>query len=259
NILKEAKKAGFEFLANATPSNIAHPFDLTFMIQNPGMDNTAGWNGNPSLAYSSAEFYQTGFDFNQTIANMPAGCYKLMAQAFQRPGSAEAAYNDYVASADKVSTYLYLNSKAIKINNAVTGAQTSLVGSGNESALSSTPTTYIPNDMQSASAYFRKNLYDNEVVTNIAEDNSNLKIGIRCAKVDNMYWTIFDNFRLYYYGSMSSDVVSGINELIRVPTTVNDVYGIDGRLIRKGTGNFNGLPKGFYIIGGKKVLKAGRN
>lgn len=259
NILKEAKKAGFEFLANATPSNIAHPFDLTFMIQNPGMDNTAGWNGNPSLAYSSAEFYQTGFDFNQTIANMPAGCYKLMAQAFQRPGSAEAVYNDYVASADKVSTYLYLNSKAIKINNAVTDAQTSLVGSGNESALSSTPTTYIPNDMQSASAYFRKNLYDNEVVTNIAEDNSNLKIGIRCAKVDNMYWTIFDNFRLYYYGSMSTDVVSGINELIRVPSTVNDVYSIDGRLIRKGTGNLNGLPKGVYIIGGKKMLKVDRN
>ncbi len=255
NIVAEAKKAGFDFLANTTPLSTEQPFDLTFMILNPGMDNTAGWSSNPTLAYSSAEFYEAGFDFYQIINDMPAGSYKLMVQAFQRPGSAENAYNDYIAGTDKVSTYFYLNSKITKIKNAVAEAQTSLVGSGNESTLASNPTTYIPNDMQSASAYFRKGLYENEIITDITEDGSNLKIGIRCSTPNNMYWTIFDNFRLYYYGSMSSDVISGIRELSPAPNTTNDVYGIDGRLIRKNANNLDGLPRGIYIVGGKKVMK----
>lgn len=256
HLVKEAKTVGLNFLANATPESVAQPFDLTFMVKSPGMDRTDGWNGTPALAYSSAEFYQTTFDFSQTIGNLPAGCYQLKAQAFQRPGSAAAAYTNYEAGNNNVTAYLYAGAGSAKVAHAVAGAQPAKVGVGNESALSSSPVTYIPNDMQSAGAYFGKSLYDNEVFTDLATDGSSLKIGIRCTSSSSMYWTIFDNFRLYYYGSMKSDVVTSIADI--APATqpeTEGVYTIDGRKVRSNASNLDGLPKGIYIVGGRKVVR----
>ncbi len=258
-LVNRAKVAGFNFLAAATPLSTTQPFDITFMIKNPGMDNTAGWVGSPTLNYSCAEYYMTTFDFGQTISQIPAGTYQLKVQAFQRPGSSAQAYSDYVANINMVSTFIYAGSKSQKVVNAVSEAQLAKVGVGTESTLASTPSTYIPNNMQSASAYFGKGYYDNEVFTELATDSSDLKIGIRCGSSSDMYWTIFDNFRLYYYGSMKADVVSGIKNLPL--NTVNqadkssfDIYSIDGRLLRRNAINLDGLSHGLYIINGKKVI-----
>lgn len=254
-IVTTARTAGFNFLANATPSSMEQPFDLSFMLQNPGMDATEGWSQTAALGYSAAEFYQTTFDFNQTITNLPAGSYQLKTQAFQRPGSAAAAYTDYAAGSNKVSTFLYLGTKSVKVANAVRDALSSKVGTGNESELASSPATYIPNDMQSAGAYFRKGLYENEVFTDLTTDGGNLKLGIRCANSQNMYWTIFDNFRLYYYGSKTAGEVTSVKDItVQVPQS-NNVYSIDGRLVRRNSTSLDGLPRGIYTINGKKVVK----
>ena len=255
-LLNEARVAGLEFLSNVTPLSTAVPFDLTFMVNNPGMDNTTGWSGSPALNYSAAEFYQTAFDFNQTISNLPAGTYQLKAQAFQRPGSAAQTYTDYLAGTNKVNTFLYIGSKAVAVKNAVADAQQVMVGVGNESTLASTPSTYIPNDMQSAAAYFAKGLYDNEVFTDLATDGGSLKVGIRSASSESMYWSIFDNFRLYYYGSMGSAVVANVRDIAPVDSrTSMDVYSLDGRLVRKQATDLNGLPHGIYVVNGKKIVK----
>lgn len=255
SIVERAKAAGFDFLANATPTSMAQPFDLTFMIKNPGMEATDGWSQSAALNHSTAEYYQATFDFNQTIANLPAGSYQLKAQAFQRPGSAAAVYSDYAAGNDKVNTFLYAGTKAIKVAHAASQAQAAKVGVGSESTLGSTPATYIPNDMQSASAYFARGLYDNEVFTDLTTDGSSLKFGIRSANYADMYWTIFGNFRLYYYGSLKADVVSSISEVAPAQSHTYDVYSLDGRLVRKNTTSLDGLPSGIYIVGGKKVVK----
>lgn len=255
DVVTAARTAGFDFLANATPTSMAQPFDLTFLLQNPGMESTDGWSQAATLNYSTAEYYQTGFDFNQTLTNLPAGSYQLKAQAFQRPGSAATAYTDYAAGNNKVSTFLYIGTKSVKVAHAVRDAQSSKVGSGSESTLASSPATYIPNDMQSASAYFSRGLYDNEVFTDLATDGGSLKVGIRCGSTADMYWTIFDNFRLYYYGSLKANVVSGIRTVTPQRTASNDVYSLDGRLVRKHATSLDGLPSGIYIVNGKKVVK----
>lgn len=255
-LLGEARSAGFDFLANATPKSMAQPFDLTFMIQNAGMDKLDGWSGTPALGHSAAEFYQSTFNFSQTLAHLPAGCYQLKAQAFQRPGSAADAYTAYAAGTDKVTTYLYLGPKSVKVKQAVADAQTAKLGVGSESTLASTPATYIPNDMQSASAYFGRGLYDNEVFADLEADDASLRLGIRCGSSDNMYWTIFDNFRLYYYGSLTADVVAGIRDVQpRAATPADNVYTLDGRLVRRHAKSLEGLPRGIYIVGGKKVVR----
>lgn len=255
SLIDEARIAGFNFLANATPSSNTRPFDLTFMIINAGMDELNGWSGSPALNYSSAEYYQSTFDFNQIIRHLPAGSYQLKVQAFQRPGSSTESYADYIAGKDKVTTYLYAGNKSIKVKNAIAEAQITKVEIGSESSLPFTPIRFIPNDMQSASAYFGKGLYDNGVFTDVVNDGDNLPIGLRCIESGNMYWSIFDNFRLYYYGNQVSGVVAGIHELRTDKSTDNnDVYSISGRLVRKNATNLKGLPKGIYIMNGKKVV-----
>ena len=155
-----------------------------------------------------------------------------------------------------MTTYLYLGPKSVKVKQAVADAQTAKLGVGSESTLASTPATYIPNDMQSASAYFGRGLYDNEVFADLEADDASLRLGIRCGSSDNMYWTIFDNFRLYYYGSLTADVVAGIRDVQpRAATPADNVYTLDGRLVRRHAKSLEGLPRGIYIVGGKKVVR----
>ena len=68
--------------------------------------------------------------------------------------------------------------------------------------------------MQAASFYFAAELYDNGVVTQLDEDDSKMKVGMRCEEVQAAYWTIFDNFLLYYYGTMSPDQVTSIRQTV---------------------------------------------
>lgn len=206
-LVAEAHALAYNFLSHVTPLSKYEPFDLTFMVMNSGMDQLTGWTGKPALNHSSGEFYQATFDFNQTISNLPVGSYQLCVQAFQRPGSAETAYQAHMSGDDKVTTEIYLGDRSCKVKQAVTEARETPIGVGNESMLPSNPAKYIPNDMLSASEYFANGLYENNVSARVETENSSLKLGIRCTFSDNMYWSIFDNFRLYYFGNMPFDEV----------------------------------------------------
>ena len=88
------------------------------------------------------------------------------------------------------------------------------------------------------------------------DDETELLVGGIPREYDDLEgWTIFDNFRLYYYGSISEDVVSSI-ELPSVPavSVPVDVYSITGVRVRTATTSLDGLPSGIYIVGGRKVL-----
>lgn len=241
------------FLRNATPSSASQPFDLTYMLVNPGMESGEGWSSNPTINYSCGEFYQTAFDINQTLSDMPAGTYRLCAKAFQRPGTAAASYSDFAAGTDRVTAYLYAGSDREKLMHIAACAQDTKLG-GAESSVGSGK--YMPNDMQAASIYFAKGLYENSVTATVDSDGSNMKVGISSSSMPSYYWCIFDDFRLYFYGSMPRETVTSIETVEAVskaPSSAN-IYTIDGRLVRKASEGTAGLPKGIYIIGGKKVV-----
>lgn len=200
----EAKAALMTFMQNTTPTG--NPYDITFLIKNAGMDDTDGWNGTtPTISYSCGEYYQKTFDVYQTITGAPAGRYVFKLQGFQRPGSSTDTYNDYVAGTNNfpITSQVYLGTDYVLVNHIGKGAQTTKVGIGNESEVGSSPVKYIPNNMQSAAAYFNKGLYDNSVETTLTSNNQTLQFGIRGASFVSSDWTIFDNFRLYYYGGES--------------------------------------------------------
>jgi len=256
SLVVEVHVLAYNFLSHVTPLSKYEPFDLTFMVMNPGMDQLNGWTGKPALNHSSGEFYQATFDFNQTVSNLPVGSYQLRVQAFQRPGSAETAHQAHMSGDDKVTTEIYLGDRSCKVKQAVTEARETPIGVGNESMLPSNPAKYIPNDMLSASEYFANGLYENNVSARVETENASLKLGIRCTFSDNMYWSIFDNFRLYYFGNMPFDEVMPVKKVqMQTQSVLDRVFTIDGRVVNMHGKGVESLPHGVYIIGGKKVVR----
>lgn len=248
-MVDRAKDAATVFLRNVTPIDVATPFDLTYMLVNPTLDETAdGWTGGATVSYGCAEFYQKTFDFSQTVKNLPVGTYAFCGQGFQRPGSYSTAYSDYKAGSNKVNAVIYAGGNSESLAHICDGIQTRKVGKGNETALTSG--RYVPNDMQSADAYFKKGIYENSVVAAVTSDGGSLKVGVKSTSMPSSYWAIFDNFRLYFYGSKSVDDVTAVpaiqhSELI----TTNSVYDLQGRKVSE-----PGIRKGIYIVNGKKMI-----
>ena len=248
-MVDRAKDAATVFLRNVTPIDVATPFDLTYMLVNPTLDETAdGWTGGATVSYGCAEFYQKTFDFSQTVKNLPVGTYAFCGQGFQRPGSSSTAYSDYKAGSNKVNAVIYAGGNSESLAHICDGIQTRKVGKGNETALTSG--RYVPNDMQSADAYFKKGIYENRVVAAVTSDDGLLKVGVKSTSMPSNYWAIFDNFRFYYYGSKSVDEVTAVpavqhSEII----TANSVYDLQGRKVSE-----PGIRKGIYIVNGKKMI-----
>lgn len=245
SLKQQAEDAVYQFLCNVTPTDVSKPFNLTYMIKNAGLDALDGWSGTPSLNYSCAEFYQNTFDFYQTIKQLPGGNYKFCANAFQRPGAYATAYSDYEAGNNKVNTYIYAGNKSAKIAHIASEARTSKLG-GREVSVGGNK--YIPDDMQAASIYFSKGLYDNSVIYKVPSNGASMKAGIRCTSTSDGYWVIFDNFRLYFYGDMTEETISQGIDIVSQPTVdVQRYYDLQGRRVDIPT-------KGIYIVNGKKVV-----
>lgn len=134
-------------------------------------------------------------------------------------------------------------------------------------------TTYTDGKMQSDALVFKgtfTNAKLNEgsyVVTNkgvlsrIPKDEMNIKpyrsyiyfnretAGAKAISLQNMNVNGFEN---------EEDNTTGIENLLfesGILTHSADVYSIDGQLVRSKALNFNGLPKGVYIVNGKKYVK----
>jgi hypothetical protein len=238
----EATAAAFKFLCNVSASDKTQPFDLTYMVQNAGMDATDGWNGTPSLSYSCAEFYEKSFNFYQNIANLPGGEYQVLAQGFQRPGSSAEAYSDYAADNNKVTAELYAGvvSNSVKLAHIISDAQKKKVGVGSEASVGST--LYIPQNMQAASAYFAKGLYENSVDATIDKDGTSLRIGIRSTSYSTSYWTIFDNFRLHFFGKSVVNKKGDVNSdgVVDVADISSIISVMAGDETHAGTADVNG-------------------
>ena len=245
----EARQAALDFLNVATPTDISQPFDLTYMIKNQGMDASDGWSVTPAISYSCAEFYEKTFDFNQTLRNLPNGTFRVMVQGFQRPGTYTQAYNDYAAGTNNVNAYFYAGSKSVKMRHIAEDAQTRKLGVGSEVQVGGK--YYVPDNMQAAANYFKKGFYENEVVTTLGSTSTTLKIGLRCSSMPSRYWVIFDNFRLYFYGSVGAEVVTGISTATTVTTVTDAIYTLDGRRVTSSTQQ---LKPGLYIVNGRKTV-----
>ena len=255
----EARNAAVTFLAGVSTTDTSNPFDLTFMVTNPDFDSdaTTGWtstNGAPGYDAKGAEFFEKAFNYYQLLYNMPAGNYELRAYAFQRPGSYETVLAPYLNGTAKITTSLYINSTAETVRHICDDRQSSPLfddgGWGSDCLLSDG--TYIPNCMVGAEKYFAKGLYDSSVSAKLDKTGSTLRIGIKCIGAPSYYWTMFDHFRLHFFGkSPTSNGIEEIENDGEYFTRINSdaVYDLQGRRMDN-----NGLKQGLYIVNGKKVF-----
>ena len=261
-LTEQARNAAVTFLSGVSVSDIAQPFDLTFMLLNPDFDNdaTTGWtssNGAPGYDAQGAEFYEKTFNYYQTLQKMPSGNYELRANAFQRPGSYDAVLAPYNRGTAKVTTSLYINSTSAAVKHICDDRQPSALfndgGWGSDCQL--TDGTYIPNCMTGAEKYFAKGLYDSKVIASVLTSGSTLRFGIKCTSAPTAYWTMFDHFRLYFYGG--NKTVLGIDNLTAdsdstPPANSHDYYDLQGR--KTSTPNSQ-----IVIVDGKKVLNRNKH
>lgn len=215
--LKAAIKA---YVNGAEPTGGAS-FEITCLVENPSFDNNTidGWTrtnsggGNAVTSYTCNEFWNNTFDFYQDLAGLPNGSYQLSVQAYCRPGDNgnltdnKKAYYDYTQNINNVHAELYVNSDASKVGNiyAYKDATSAKYNPGDwtsdyECVVDGGTNYFVPNSMAGASKYFAdENVYKTEVAALVTDGN--LRIGFRDETLTTSQWTIFDNFRLFYYGS----------------------------------------------------------
>ena len=253
NLIDQLRTSGKTFLATAYATEEGNPFDITCLLVNPNFNDDAitGWTAStePNYYNGIAEYYEKTFDFNQTLTNMPKGNYEMRVQAFQRPGELTAVYTDYKAGTDNSKAQIYLTTEVQTVQNICADPnRTSLY----EDDYKVANRKFVPTSMAGAAAHFNKNHYDN-LVTRTQPARSNMKLGIKCATSGTAYWTVFDNFRLYYYGD--EELATGIKDIEEMQneewqmSDKTTIYDLSGRRID----TISGLRKGIYIINGKKV------
>ncbi len=244
------------FLGQVMVSDINNPFDLTSLLVNPDFaTDMSGWTlgDGSAYGYSSVESYvQTSASATQTISSMPKGTYTLRVQAFQRPGSNDDVYTAYTSGTSNVTVGIWINSTQLGrtvIKNVMDERTATSLHSGDHAL---TDGTYVPNTMASARAHFDAGYYDNEV-TSYVSSAGDLRVYLRGSNSTSSSWTIFDNFRLYYYGPLTMDEITAVeNVQEQGPVTANGrIYNVNGQCV--GT-SLQQLPAGIYIVDGKKVV-----
>lgn len=250
--ITDIKEAVATFLADANPALTENPFDISFMLENPGFDkDTEGWtlsSGTANCDKSCVEFFENAFDMNQTTdTKLPAATYELRANAFQRPGAIEDVYTDFVTNGiNKAVAKLYIRTKNKDIHNICDTCSTSSITGGKRIVSG----FYVPNTITGAQNFFKKGFYENrqlvETTTSVA-----IKVGLKSSSTDTAWWTCADNFRLLCYGNRSAEEVStGINSIATEDHSSENkaLYDIMGR--RTTTPKSHGI----YILNGKKIL-----
>ena len=206
----EARESGLgDAVKDASGKN---PVDLTaYVLVNPNFDGDdlkTGWSGTEFGSYNpkeNAEHYEKTYDTYQEISGLPAGVYALQVNAFYRAGNADPAYTNYKEkNANMNNAKLYAESDdetfVSSIVSPFTAGMTSKIGVGDESSVSDNGVTYyIPNNMEAADAYFNAGYYNNTVF--FTTESGNIKIGVKKETTISGDWSIFDNFRLIYYGN----------------------------------------------------------
>ena len=66
---------------------------------------------------------------------------------------------------------------------------------------------------------------------------------------------VTDNMQELYVNTASTELATGITEINNSLSAPADIYSISGALIKKNTKSVESLPKGIYIINGKKYIK----
>jgi hypothetical protein len=212
--------------------------DITALLKNANFASGGNyWEGTSFTAAPGtvAEQYYKVFDTYQILPNMPAGLYRLSWQGFYRNGNIANAYLRHTSDTEDFAE-VYANEEATNMLSIFDA---------------SVPYTYepytYPDNVTTANNAFQEGYYQQQMEFTLAE-TTDLRIGMRHFAPTVYDWACVDNFSLIYV----KDTSTGIREVESGKWQSSAVYDISGR--RVANTKSSGLPKGVYIVNGKKVI-----
>jgi len=132
------------------------------------------------------------------LTGLANGTYAVSVQGFYRQGGYNDAASKHVAGTESLNAILYANDQEQPLMSIFEGAGKA---TGGGTATATGIDGVFPNNMAAASYFFSAGLYWNTVYVTVTDGT--LKIGIKKSASVGADWTIFDNFRLQYFGNCS--------------------------------------------------------
>lgn len=194
-----------------------NPADLTSYIVNSTFDTIGdftGWSkgfGAGGDKSTCAEVWRNSFDVYQDIKGLPEGVYMVACNGYSRHNDNHD--DDYAQwkSGAVSETKIYMKSETLGqyftpvMFVSQGGSVDKKIGTGNQTEHvyeegGVKHTLYCPTSMVAAVDYFHDgtNRYRNEAYGPLAAGET-LRIGV--SNTNKMYWSIFDDFQLFYFGN----------------------------------------------------------
>ena len=180
--------------------------DYTNYIVNADLTGEGGFDATGTKGIDGSGIVKVAnaaaFDFKQTIKNLPAGQYKLTAQAAYRYGADEQAEADAIAagtSTKLIQLYATIGSKtsSTPVLNRYDGASETDYANGNGSV--TVNGKFVPNSSSAVKAWFDNGQYVNELVFNLAADGD-VTIGINRISTPASDYTVIGPWTLTRLG-----------------------------------------------------------
>lgn len=213
--------------------------DLTPIITNADFSNNGtGWTQSSKFTNANgyvAEYWNTNFDFYQTISSLPKGEYELGVQSFFRMSDINTALAAHNAGTEQLNAILYANDNEKPVMSLYDDTITQY---------EQNPYSYPDNVTTANTAFNTHGLYTNTLSFKLDKE-TDLKIGIRKTEWNNADWCCFDNFTLRFLGSPSSvaSVQNGYNE-------DGKWYNLQGLEVGR-----SHAKRGIYLHNGQKVVR----
>lgn len=215
------------YLANIQAIDVHNPLDLSFIIDDPDLSTGSNWNGIGTIKDSKIEYTTETFSFSQKLpVRLAKGTWGIFVRAFQRPGTAMIAANNYKKGINDVSTYFIVNKNEQLIKHVVQGQVSEKFNQGGvERKING---YYQPNDITAAIPYLDNGLYDNVISINLRA-KAEVTIGMRNEKEIENNWVVIDGFRLCYYGTdIQKEDVTPIMDITSDNSDADAYYTLDG-------------------------------
>ena len=210
--------------------------DVTHLLINADFVSPAseGWTMDAwgATTYACHEFWNTNFNFFQTLLGMPEGTYTLTTQGYYRSGFNEALQNPPLA----LNAKLFINDAETSIMSIVDEASAAQGKAG--WWVDYKNGTQTPDNMEAAAYAFNNlNLYQpnesrNTVSLEVTNDGETLTLGVRKSELIAGDWVIFNNFHLLYTPNVMPGDVNGDKTL-----NVEDVIALVNFITNGGTIN----------------------
>lgn len=212
--------------------------NLTALMANPDFSNgSSGWAATPAFTAANgyvAEFWNTNFDFYQTVKGLPKGDYEIAVNSFYRQGGISQAVAAHYDESESLNALLYANDESVPVMSIYDNSITQY---------SISPYTFPDNVSTANQAFNDYGLYTNTLRVKLAE-KGDIKLGIRKTEYVSNDWCCFDNFTLNYLGD-----ATGISVLKTDRVETDSFYNLQGQQISR-----NSMNRGVYICNGKVVI-----